>query len=169
MFLTCIIGNQNNFYVLRWLETQHSRGSNEIISCLIHFLTNVVAPLIQEKKIKCIRFFCDSCTGQNKNYSAALALMNFCHQNNATFEWFFPVKGHSYMPADRAFSLAERHMKKRQMILEPKEYDEILESCGNLTKLGQDFPLRDYAAVASNALKVCTVFSQCFNQILYCH
>lgn len=70
------------------------------------------------------------------------------------------------MPADRAFSLVERHIKKRQTILEPKEYDDILESCGNLVKVGHDFIVHDYAASAKLALKVGIIFYQVADQ--YC-
>lgn len=58
------------------------------------------------------------------------------------------------MPADRAFSTVEAPMKKFQTILDPQEYDRILEERGNLFKLGTDFPLRDHAKVADLHLKV---------------
>lgn len=78
---------------------------------------------------------------QNKNYKPIQALQNFCFINNLEFDWFFPIRGHSYMPTDRAFIMAENPMKNRQAILLPKEYDEICESCGNLVKLGPECPV----------------------------
>ncbi len=70
--------------------------------------------------------------------------MNFCSKVKVDFDWIFPVKGHSYMPTDRSFSLVERLIKQKQTILDPEEYDDILKTYENLFILGSDVVVQDH-------------------------
>lgn len=56
---------QAYFYV--WNETQVKRGSSEIISCLLHYVANIVSDSIRKFMI-----FSDNCSGQNKNLNVVL-------------------------------------------------------------------------------------------------
>lgn len=138
----------------RWLESEYGRGYNEIISCLSHFLEEKVLPLINSGEIDGICLFCDSCAAQNKNYFLLFALRNFCRKYSINFHWFFPVRGHSYMPADRAFSFISRKVKNIELVLSPTEYDDVVRSVGNLFIVGEDLCVNDYKNAASNFLKV---------------
>lgn len=55
---------RENIFAYTWNETTHNKGSNEIISAVHHFLTNLVD--IKEE-IKVLRIVADGCSGQNKN------------------------------------------------------------------------------------------------------
>ncbi|XP_065210142.1 uncharacterized protein LOC135847321 [Planococcus citri] len=146
--------DKTTMFFYRWLETEYGRGSNEIVSCLIHFLSTTLLPILRAQNIHKLRFFSDSCTGQNKNYSAVTTLMDFCLRNELEFEWFFPVRGHSYMPADRSFGLIEQGMKKLDTIINPEEYDSIIRNKGNLVIVGtDDVPIKDYQTATSKILK----------------
>jgi len=141
-------------FVGRWLETEYGRGVNVIISCLLHFLELHVVPLIEKGELTCIRLFCDSSSGQNKNYAALLALMDFPKRHQIDFKWFFPIRGHSFMPADRSFSFVSRRMKKKRLVLHPEEYDDILQQVGNLFILGQHLTVKDVKTAADKVLQV---------------
>ena len=136
------------------MESDYGRGSNEILSCLRHFLEERIVPLIEDGKIECIRFFCDSCSGQNKNYSVLLGLKDFCRRYKIDFEWYFPVRGHSYMPADRSFGQVSKKVRKNQMILYPKEYDAIIQTVGTLFIVGEHLQISDYKNVSDRILQV---------------
>ena len=58
---------------------------------------------------------------------------------NVSFEHIFPVCGHSYMPADRAFGRVEKILKRKETILLPQEYYEAFEEVGNVMKHGIDW------------------------------
>ena len=51
---------------------------------------------------------------------------------------FYPVRGHSYMPPDRIFGRIEKTYRKKEEILSPNEYYEILKEHGTLKVLNKD-------------------------------
>lgn len=93
----------------------------------LHFSNTVIAPVTQTQKIKALHLFCDNCSGQNKNYTVWLMLWMFCNKSGVNLEWIFPVKGHSYMPADRAFAKVEKQLHRVGTLILPSEYDISLE------------------------------------------
>lgn len=121
------------------------------MSYFLHFIELHIMPLIEKGEIKQIRLFCDSCSGQNQNYSALLALVNFSKKYQISFEWFFPVHGHSYIPADHAFSFVSRNAKKKRLVL---PYDDILQQEGNLFIIGQQLTVKDMETAADKVLQV---------------
>lgn len=127
--------NHENVFFYRWLESDGGRGCTEITSCLWHFFkTNII-----NRNIKNIRLFSDSCSSQNKNYTLLLSLLVLAWKYKINIEWFFPERGHSYMPADRAFGILEKKLRKKESILFPHEYDDIVTSVGTLYIVPQDF------------------------------
>lgn len=56
-----------------WSEVQAVRGSTEVGSALLNFLSTYIF----EELITNIRLFCDGCTGQNKNNHILHSLMYF--------------------------------------------------------------------------------------------
>src|SRR5277367_5033556 len=103
--------DDTHFY--RWTENVGGKGSNEIISCLDHFLRGHLG---SKKKI---RLFSDSCPAQNKNYAMLLMLQKLATERGVEIEWFFPEKGHSFIPVDRTFGRVEQLLKKEESILLP--------------------------------------------------
>ena len=69
-----------------------------------------------------IRLCSDSCVGQNKNFTLVTALSMLALKHNVVIEHTFPVRGHSYMPADRAFGRVELILRKKETILLAAEY-----------------------------------------------
>ena len=86
-------------YFYTWGKYQEGRGSNVIGSAVYNFLKN----FIENNNFYNIRLVSDFCGRQNKN-KAMLSMVNtFACQHKISIEWIFPVRGHSYMPSDRAF------------------------------------------------------------------
>lgn len=81
-----------------YTEEMGSKGADEVTSMLNHFIFYVLDPQVRHLEI-----FCDSCSGQNKNY----LVIKFCHYIVAivkrleSIKITFPIRGHSYMECDR--------------------------------------------------------------------
>lgn len=74
------------------------KGSDEVISCLQHFLSEIPAT------VNTLYLYSDGCPGQNKNYHVmnyffTLVLMEDFQKIVHTF----PVHVHSFLPNDRDF------------------------------------------------------------------
>lgn len=66
-------------------------------------------------------------------------------------EWFFPVRGHSYMPADRAFGIIEKKLKDETVLLVPEKYDDIVRTVGTLHIYGVDFPWMNWQGLSNTS------------------
>lgn len=102
-------GTQNGFCFL-WGESDGHRGSNEICSCINHWL-------IQKdlsKDIDHLIMYCDSCGGQNKNRILLTMFYYAIHsqlQNIKVIEIKYLLPGHTYMPVDSMHALIDRSVK----------------------------------------------------------
>ena len=65
-----------------------------------------------------------------------------------TIEYTFPIRGHSFLPADRVFGRIEQEIRRRDTILLPQEYINILRNHGNVHVYGTNWQCRDYKAAA---------------------
>lgn len=130
-----------NFYV--WTENASGRGSNEIGSALLHFLRNSEF----DEAITKIRLFCDGCGGQNKNSHIMHMLMYWLHKESRKhikeIEIIFPVRGHSYLPADRVFGRIEKELRRHDRIILPSDYTDIYKNFGKVFELGKDWMVYD--------------------------
>ena len=100
-----------------WGEYQGGREVNEIGSALLDYLLTKLPP-----GTKRVRLFSDNCPGQSKNYAMLSMLSAFSARTKAAIDYFFPIKGHSYLPADRAFGRVEKQLRRHETILLPSEY-----------------------------------------------
>lgn len=66
---------------------------------------------------------------------------------------FFPITGHSFMPADRVFGRVEKDYRKREEILVPTEYYEILKNHGIVNVWGEEWKTFDHKTVSQKILK----------------
>ena len=122
-----------------WSEEQAGRGSNEIGSAILDYLKNLQYEGKQPKKIT---MFCDGCTGQNKNNHLLHALLywltNKSPRHISELEVIFPVRGHSFLPADRIFGRTEKILRKKEVIVTREEYNELYEQVGIVKRFGKD-------------------------------
>lgn len=114
-----------------WGENEAGRGANEIASCLYHYLSSYLPT-----GTKHVRLFSDACGGQNKNFTMLGMLSEFSEKHGITFSYYFPVRGHSYLPADRAFGRVEKELRRQDTILMPKEYFEFFRRVGDVVPFG---------------------------------
>lgn len=101
--------NNNQAYMYVWPETEGSRGSQEIISCLLKHLAGHV------NHVKHVVMYSDSCGGQNRNIKVTLSLMKYLQTQNGnteTIDLKFVVPGHSYLTNDTDFSFVEKKQKQ---------------------------------------------------------
>lgn len=110
----------NTAMIYLYHEGTANKGPNEVCSFLKDYLDNHVSPEIKE-----IRIFSDNCSGQNKNHALARLLLALTHSGRFDkIEQFFPVRGHSFLPCDRDFSIIKRQLKKFDRIYSLREITE---------------------------------------------
>lgn len=68
------------------------------------------------------------------------------------FEIIFPVTGHSFMPPDRVFGNVEKVIKKREVIIQPEEYCDIISSNATVTNL-RDIIMFDFKRATQEVFK----------------
>ncbi|KAF6212106.1 hypothetical protein GE061_012626 [Apolygus lucorum] len=125
-----------------WNETMGKRGANEIGSALIHHLRSQ-----DLSSFSTISMFSDGCAGQNRNAHVVHVLChwlkNESRENIQKIQVTFPTRGHSFLPADRAFGRVEKRLKNINVITNNNEYDAIYEEFGSVKKLGEDWVVYD--------------------------
>lgn len=107
-----------------WLETQ-ARRSIEICSAVFDSLRKTDFP----PHVNELRLYSDGCGGQNKNSHMVHMLMIWLKRHAPETLQFirmcFPVRGHSFLPADRVFGRAEELIRAQTVIKSPEKYWEL--------------------------------------------
>lgn len=95
------------------------KGADDVCSMLCHFFTNVL-----DTKVRQLIVFCDSCAGQNKNYTVLHFLHYMVHQLERfeTVKIVFPIRGHSYLECDKNMSL----VNTKSYVEVPAEWRDVL-------------------------------------------
>jgi hypothetical protein len=72
---------------------------------LFHFVTEILDQTVRELII-----FCDSCAGQNKNYTVIRFIHHLIFEVKPfdTIKMVFPIRGHSYLECDKSMGLANQ-------------------------------------------------------------
>lgn len=148
---------KDNVFCYVWTEDQQAKGSNQIASALYDRLNNT-----DFCGYDSVKLFCDGCGGQNKNRN----LVGMCskwlvEKAPATvkdIELIFPVRGHSFIPPDRVFGLIENDIKRRQEIVSPETYVDLVESHASVIRLGQDCPVYDWKQSTDDQIKKTTAW-----------
>ena len=136
----------NEVLLYTWREDQNKKDSNVVASAINHALLNPLAAKMTAAKT--LRLFSDSCFGQNKNMAMMTMLMSHIARRHRTrtklgIEYTFPVRGHSYLPADRVFGRVEQDIRKKGQIILPSTYLEILKRHGTVFEYGKDWQVHD--------------------------
>ena len=70
-----------------------------------------------------------------------------------TIEYAFPIRGHSFLPADRVFGRIEQQIRKNNSVLHPEEYYELLREHGNVYVYDIDWQAFDFKSQTQALLK----------------
>ncbi|GLV33296.1 hypothetical protein CBL_20095 [Carabus blaptoides fortunei] len=106
--------NDNTGYMFMWDETQESRGSQEIASCLVNFLKKHASTHSH------IIMYSDCCTSQNRNIKISLSLLKLAQDPEMTANYIdhkFLTSGHSYLPNDADFGVIESKAKRKNLFM----------------------------------------------------
>ncbi|CAH1102789.1 unnamed protein product [Psylliodes chrysocephalus] len=100
----------------------------------------------------------NGCAGQNKNsyvmYALALWLSKSAPVILEEIRVTFPVRGHSFLPADRVFGRLEKKFRQIEVILNAEEYIEIYKEVGTVKELGTDWTIKDFKALDASLKKL---------------
>jgi hypothetical protein len=113
-------------FMYAWDETIGSRGTEEIASCVLYHIKQVVPPSTEH-----IVMFSDCCGGQNRSIKTAVAFMHFVQQdyhNIKVIDHKFMVSGHSFLPNDADFGVIEAYNKTRSIYDPDDWYEGIMKS-----------------------------------------
>lgn len=110
-----------------WHEGEANRGANEIASCLFRHCLDELP-----ESVKHVRFFSDSCTGQNKNSIVAAMFLALLQEKNSinTIDHIFLVPGHTRMECDNKHSVIERAKRTVECINVPSEWYSLVDAAG---------------------------------------
>ncbi|XP_065675039.1 uncharacterized protein LOC136091418 [Hydra vulgaris] len=88
----------NKVYLFSYDETIGKKGLNDVASMLLHYFIEILSKVVTH-----LQLFCNSCPGQNKNWTMLRFLHYMVHQKKRfeNIKLSFPIRGHSYMECDR--------------------------------------------------------------------
>lgn len=105
------------------------KSPDEVCSFLLDYIT------LNSDGITELHLYSDNCWGQNKNH--ALIRMLLCLTDLNRFKkiiQYFPIRGHSFLPCDRDFSMIKRKLKKQDRIFTVHQLTEIIANSSNTNK-----------------------------------
>ncbi|GBP33253.1 hypothetical protein EVAR_5207_1 [Eumeta japonica] len=142
-----------NFFI--WTEDQAKKGSIEIASALTYLNSADLSG------VEVLRLFADGSGGQNKNsqvvHMSIFWLKSHLLANVAKIVLIFPVRGHSFLPADRVFGRVEKDLRKKSFILNPETYREVFAKYGKVHNLAEHWNLYDFKQLETYYKKVETI------------
>ncbi|KAJ8678397.1 hypothetical protein QAD02_014184 [Eretmocerus hayati] len=98
--------NTAKFYVYH--EGQAKKSPDEVCSFLTDYVENELSD-----DIETLLLHADNCSAQNKNHSLSKLLAAWVERKKfKRIEQYFPIRGHSFLPCDRDFSMVKRKLKK---------------------------------------------------------
>ena len=128
---------RNDVHLYVWLEHQNKKDSDMIASALND----------------CFRVRLNGDMRGKPNVVSMLFALTKSAFPDLEIEFTFPIRGHSFLPADRVFGRMEQAIRKHDTILHPNEYYAILRRHGNLYIYGSDWNALDYKAETKAFIK----------------
>lgn len=115
----------NKAMMFFWDETIGKRGSAEVASCVLKYITSHYLKL-REGEIRKLIIWSDRCIGQNNNWRMIALLQHLViNKYFTTVEQKFMTTGHSFLPCDRDFAMIEK-AKKGKTVYVPFHFVEII-------------------------------------------
>lgn len=113
-----LLNNHSVFYA--YTEVIGKKGANEVVTFLNHYIKEEL-----DEKVKQLNIFCDSCSGQNKNFVLMKYLHYIVHRAGRLdkIQVTFPIRGHSYMKCDKNMGL----VKTKTVVETPNEWIKVFQ------------------------------------------
>ncbi|XP_072032844.1 uncharacterized protein [Amphiura filiformis] len=122
-----------------WPETVAKRGSNEVVSCLKHYIDNKLSVGVKKVKV-----FSDGCRGQNHNHTVVQVFFTLVKTGQLdAIEHRFPIRGHSFLPCDRHFATIEKKKRKVESVDWFPQWIDMVEESFEVVRVQQDL-ISDY-------------------------
>lgn len=125
VFNLCIHDKVRNVgHMFIWDESIASRGAQEIVSCLIKYIS-----LLPDTPNKIINLYSDACGGQNRNIKVVLGLLNEMQKNGVGVKEInlkFFVSGHSFSTCDQNFGVIDKEKKYHENIYIPDDWVSVI-------------------------------------------
>lgn len=103
-------------------ETTAKKSPNEVCSFILSYINEYVS-----QDVRHLHLFSDGCAGQNKNHCVIRLMLALVATGRFdSVHQYFPIRGHSYLPCDRDFSVVKRTLRKVDRVYLPKEYTELI-------------------------------------------
>jgi hypothetical protein len=107
-------------------EGEGGKGPNEVVSLLSHYIETYI---LSDPNVKKLKIFADNCAGQNKNNPITRFIMALVEVGKFdSVELLYPIRGHSFMPCDRDFSLIKRKLRKIDRLYLIEEILDVIRS-----------------------------------------
>lgn len=154
-YTLCLVEhNTKNPKLFTWTEDEAGRGATEVASAIYSFLNDTfeTGTSSTEETVRHLRFFCDGCGGQNKNSHIIHTFMYWLQRTKSEIQSItvtYPVRGHSFLPADRIFGRVEKILKKEAFITKKETYHELYEKVGEIKILGKHWKLFNIKGLAT--------------------
>lgn len=113
-----ILSTQESFFYT-YPEYSGHKGADEVSSMLFDFIFNQLSNSVRE-----LHIYCDSCCGQNKNFTVIRFLHYLVHETKRLdkITVTFPVRGHSYMECDRNMGL----INQKSYVELPDQWNDVI-------------------------------------------
>ncbi len=131
----CIYSAKNQKSTMyMWPETMAKRGSNEVVSCLQHYIQNKLSP-----GVKKIKLYSNGCRGQNHNHTIVQYLFTLVKTGQLdSIEHHLPIRGHSFLPCDGHFATTERQKRRIESVDWYPEWIDLVEKSFEVVRVQQD-------------------------------
>ncbi|XP_047518759.1 uncharacterized protein LOC125058680 [Pieris napi] len=120
------VSSTNEGYCFIWVEGEAGRGAQEVGSCLIKFIKEIMRPNVER-----LSLWSDSCGGQNRNIKMVLLLKVILasHPTLKVIDLNFLESGHTFLPNDTDFGKIESHLKQFQRLYTAEDYINVIKTC----------------------------------------
>lgn len=157
-----LMDNSCKFYV--YDESQGGKGANEVCSFLYDYLNTLNLEFPKEEYD--LILFSDGCGGQNRNHTMVRFLSCLSGEHGyKSVAHYFPIRGHSYLPNDRDFSLVKRKLNRIDRCYTVKEVIDIIAS--SRTKDSAKFEIKRIYRTDILEFKNCSVID--FKRSVICN
>lgn len=107
-----------------YCEGVANKGPNEVGTFVVDYIKKNIGHDAEE-----LHLFSDGCAGQNRNHAMVRLLLSLVGEQNSNIteiQYYIPKRGHSFLPNDRMFGTAKRHIRKNDRIYTPAEYENLI-------------------------------------------